>query len=63
MMHRSSPYSRHNPRTNHPPYGLYLDAHGGQHNWILISTRLRMVLSFVMAVVVVVVAFGFWPTI
>jgi hypothetical protein len=60
-MYRSAPYHRRESRTNHPPYGLYLDAHGGQHNWILVSTRLLMVLSFVMAVLVLFVAFGPWP--
>jgi hypothetical protein len=62
-MYRSAPYHRHTARSNHPPYGLYLDAHRGQHSWILISTRLLMVLSLVMVAVLLVVAFGPWPTI
>jgi hypothetical protein len=61
-MYRSAPYQPRSPGTNHPPYGLYLDPHQGQHNWILISTRLLMVLSLVMAVVLLVVVFGPWPT-
>jgi len=45
-----------------PPYGLYLDTQESQLNWIVVSTRLLMVLTLVMAVVVLVVAFGPWLT-
>jgi len=60
-MYRSAPYHFRNSRTDHPPYGLYLDPHRGQHNWILVSTRLLMVLSLVMAGIVLMVAFGPLP--
>jgi len=25
--------------TIHPPYGLFLDPHGGRHNWTLLESR------------------------
>ena len=59
-MYRSAPYHRRSSLTNHPPYGLYLDPHRGQHNWILISTRLLVVLAVMTAGVVLALAFGPW---
>ena len=48
----------------HPRYGLYLDTHRGEHNGllVLVGTRVLMLLTLVMAVVVVLAALGPWLT-
>jgi hypothetical protein len=44
--------------TNHPPYGLFLDPHKGQHNWTAASSRVVLALGAVFGGVLIVVALG-----
>ena len=44
--------------THHPPYGLYLDPHHGQHNWTAASTRVLAGLVAVFGSVLIVFALG-----
>jgi hypothetical protein len=44
--------------TKHPPYGLYLDPHRGQHNWTAASSRLFLIVLAVIVSILGVAAFG-----
>jgi hypothetical protein len=57
-MQRSTLDYRRESRIKHPPYGLYLDTQYSEVNWIVVSTRVLMLLTLAMVVVLVVVAFG-----
>ena len=61
-MHRSTLDYRRDSGIKRPPYGLYLDTQHSQYDWIVVTTRVLMLLTLVMAVVVLVVAFGPWLT-
>jgi hypothetical protein len=43
---------------NHPPYGLFLDPHRGQHNWTAASTRTLLSVVTVLGSVLIFVALG-----
>lgn len=61
-IHRSSVDYRRGSVIKHPPYGLYLDTRDSQFDWVVICTRVLMLLTLVMAVVVVAVVFAPWLT-
>jgi len=42
----------------HPPYGLFLDPHHGQHNWTAASSRVLLGIVTVLGSVLIFVAFG-----
>jgi hypothetical protein len=42
----------------HPPYGLFLDPHRGQHNWTAASQRVLLGIVTVLGSVLIFVAFG-----
>ena len=42
----------------HPPYGLFLDPHRGQHNWTAASSRVLLGIVTVLCSVLIFVAFG-----
>jgi hypothetical protein len=56
----SSHASFHRPDTitKHPPYGLFLDPHRGQHNWTAASSRLFLSVLAVIVGIVLVAALG-----
>jgi hypothetical protein len=41
-MYEPSSFYRRDALIKHPPYGLYLDPHRGQHNWTAASTRVLL---------------------
>jgi hypothetical protein len=43
----------------HPPYGLYLDPHRGQHNWTAASSR--MLLGVLTLLVSILLVIALWP--
>jgi hypothetical protein len=44
--------------TKHPPYGLFLDPHHGQHNWTAASSRALLCLVTLLASFLIIVALG-----
>ena len=57
-MARSTLEYRRGSGSKHPPYGLYIDTPHNEYDWIVVSIRVLMVLTLVLAVLLVVVAFG-----
>jgi hypothetical protein len=57
-MHQSASYYRRDSLTKHPPYGLYLDPHRGQHNWTAASTRVILALVTLTCSFLLLVAIG-----
>jgi hypothetical protein len=57
-MYQSDSYYRRDSLTNHPPYGLYLDPHRGEHNWTVASTRVVLGFVTVIGSIMIVVALG-----
>jgi hypothetical protein len=44
--------------TRHPPYGLFLDPHRGQHNWTAASTRVLLGMVTLLGSILIFVALG-----
>ena len=57
-MYQPSSFYRRESLTKHPPYGLFLDPHRGQHNWTAASTRVVFGILAILASAVAVFAFG-----
>ena len=57
-MHQPAPFHRRDSLTSHPPYGLFLDPHRGQHNWTAASTRLMLALLVVIGSIVLMAVLG-----
>jgi hypothetical protein len=57
-MYQPTSYHRYDSLTRHPPYGLFLDPHHGQHNWTAASTRVLVGIVTVAGSILLVVAFG-----
>jgi hypothetical protein len=57
-MYQPAPFHRRDSLTRHPPYGLFLDPHRGQHNWTAASSRLLVALLAVVASIVMMAALG-----
>lgn len=51
-------FYRPNSLTNHPPYGLFLDPHRGQHMWTAFSSRLVLGALGLIGSVAIVVTLG-----
>jgi hypothetical protein len=52
-------YYRRESLTNHPPYGLYLDPHRGQHTWTAASSRVMLaLLGLIGSIFIVAVTLG-----
>jgi hypothetical protein len=58
-MHQPVSIHRRESLTAHPPYGLFLDPHRGQHNWTAASSR--VLLGFVAALGSVLIVIAFAP--
>ena len=58
-MYQPAPFHRRDSITRHPPYGLYLDPHRGQHNWTAASTRLVLAVAVIVASIVLMSVLGF----
>jgi hypothetical protein len=58
-MYQPASYHRRDSLIRHPPYGLYLDPHRGQHNWTAASSGLLLAVLTVMISILLVVAL--WP--
>lgn len=57
-MYQPAPFHRRDSLTRHPPYGLFLDPHRGQHNWTAASARLLLAVVVIIASIVLMAAFG-----
>jgi hypothetical protein len=57
-MHQPATLYRRDRPTSHPPYGLFLDPHRGQHNWTAASSLLLLALLAVLGSIVLVAALG-----
>jgi hypothetical protein len=58
-MYPPNTYYRRDSLTNHPPYGLYLDPHRGQHTWTAAGSRLLLaILGLVGSILIVVITLG-----
>lgn len=55
-MYQPAPFHRRDSLTSHPPYGLFIDPHHGQHNWTAASSRLLLALLVVVASMVLMAA-------
>jgi hypothetical protein len=58
MMYQPAPYHRRDSLTRHPPYGLFLDPHSGQHNWTAASPRMLLGMVTLLGSILIVIAFG-----
>jgi hypothetical protein len=58
MMYQPASIYRSQSVTKHPPYGLYLDPHRGQHNWTAASSRVLLGLVTLIGAIFIVVALG-----
>jgi hypothetical protein len=57
-MYQPLPLHRRDSLRAHPPYGLYLDPHRGQHNWTAASSRMFLAVVTVIVSILLVVALG-----
>jgi hypothetical protein len=57
-VYQPASYHRRDSLISHPPYGLYLDPHRGQHNWTAASTRMLLVIVVALGSFLLVVALG-----
>jgi hypothetical protein len=60
-MYQTTSYYRRDSLTRHPPYGLFLDPHRGQHHWTAASSPILFgvaTLFGIVASIVIVFAFG-----
>jgi hypothetical protein len=61
-MYQPTSYRRYDSLNRHPPYGLFLDPHGGQHNWTAASSRVLFVFATVVGIVgSILLVFAFGP--
>ena len=57
-MHQPASFRRRDSLTSHPPYGLFLDPHRGQHNWTAAGTRVLLTVVGALVTLFMVVVFG-----
>jgi hypothetical protein len=57
MTQFSSSYRR-DSLNQHPPYGLFLDPHRGQHTWTAASARVLLAILALLAAVLAIYLFG-----
>ena len=57
-MYPSHTFHRRDSLTNHPPYGLFLDPHHGQHMWTAASTRVLLTVVGLLGSILIVAALG-----
>ena len=58
-MFQPAGFHRRDSLTRHPPYGLFLDPHRGQHNWTAASSRMLLsLLTLIGALVILFLTFA-----
>ena len=57
-MYQPASFHQRGSLTKHPPYGLFLDPHRGQHNWTAASSRMLIGIVTIAGSVLIFVALG-----
>jgi hypothetical protein len=57
-MYQPGSFDRRDILIKHPPYGLYLDPHRGQHNWTAAGARALLMVLMVLSAILIVYALG-----
>jgi hypothetical protein len=57
-MYPPNTFHRRDSLTNHPPYGLFLDPHRGQHSWTAASSRVLLGIIGLIGSILIVITLG-----
>ena len=57
-MYQPASFRHRDALMRHPPYGLFLDPHRGQHNWTAASARVLLAMAMVLIGILLVFVLG-----